>query len=69
MYQLRRGNTRVTDSSISIIDHAYVSHPNEIRQVKVPKIICSDHFPICLVLKRRFTVKREHFYLTYVQVL
>ena len=65
MYQLIRENTRVTDTSTSIIDHAYVSHPNEIRQVKVHKLGWSDHFPICLVFKRRFTVKQEHFYLTY----
>ena len=45
MYQLIRENTRVTDTSTSIIDHAYVSHPNEFRQVKVPKIGRSDHFP------------------------
>ena len=58
-------STRVTATSISIIDHAYVSNPENIKQVKVPKIGCSDHFPICLVVKRRFIQKQDHVYISY----
>ena len=55
----------VTATSASIIDHAYVSHPHNIRETKIVKIGCSDHFPICLVFEKNFSFKNKHIYITY----
>ena len=42
--------TRVTDSTKTLIDHAYVSNPGNIIQCRVHKFGVSDHYP-CVVKK------------------
>jgi hypothetical protein len=43
--------TRVTSSTCSIIDHVYVSHPEHVAEINIPKIAISDHYPVCLTRK------------------
>ena len=65
MYQLIHEHTRVTDTSNSINNNAYVSNFDNIIQVNIPKLGLSDHLPICLVFKRRFSGKSDHTHITY----
>ena len=60
MYQLIHKHIRVTDTSNSIIDHAYVSNLDNIIQVNILKLGLSHHLPICLVFKRRFSGKSDY---------
>ena len=43
--------TRVTSSTCSIFDNKYVSHPEHVAEINVPKIAISDHYPVCLTRK------------------
>ena len=43
--------TRVTESSSTIIDHIYTTHPENIIESFVPSYSISDHFPICFTRK------------------
>ena len=43
--------TRVTESSSTIIDHAYSSDSANITECFVPSYAISDHFPICFTRK------------------
>ena len=49
--QLVREPTRATQSSASLIDHVYSSHPENISSCFVSKLSISDHFPICFIRK------------------
>ncbi|MCG8046530.1 MAG: reverse transcriptase domain-containing protein [Candidatus Thiodiazotropha endolucinida] len=49
--QLVKEPTRVTESSSSIIDHAYSSDLANITECFVPPYAISDHFPICFTRK------------------
>ena len=43
--------TRVTETTATIIDHIYVSNPENISNCYVSKLSISDHFPVCLSRK------------------
>ncbi len=43
--------TRVTPQQQSLLDHIYVTQPNNIRQWSVPKSGMSDHFPLVWSIK------------------
>ena len=44
--------SRVTNSTATIIDHVYTSKPNFIKEISVPQLGLSDHFPVCITWKR-----------------
>ena len=48
MTQLNNKPTRVTENSAKIIDHIYVTNPENITETEVPYISISDHYPVCL---------------------
>ncbi len=58
--QLVTERTRVTNKTSTLIDHMYVTDPDKIRAVKVPKIAMSDHLPTCLVHHSGFGTKHSH---------
>ena len=43
--------TRVTETSSTLIDHAYSNKPEKIADIFVPCYIISDHYPVCLTRK------------------
>ena len=43
--------TRVTETSSTLIDHAYCSKPENIADIFVPCYSISDHYPVCLTQK------------------
>ena len=45
--QLISQPTRVTETSSTIIDHVYTSHPDNISESFVSHYSISDHFPVC----------------------
>ncbi len=49
--QLINEPTRVTEKSQTLLDHMYVTAPDNIRKYHVPKSGMSDHYPVCLVHK------------------
>ena len=49
--QLFQEPTRVTQSSASLIDHVYSSHPENISSCFVSKLSTSDHFPVFSIEK------------------
>lgn len=49
--QVINSPTRVTNLTSTLIDHAYVSNPENIANVVVPSCGISDHFPICITRK------------------
>ena len=49
--QLVQEPTRVTQTSATIIDHVYTSHPENIVNCIVSDLSLSDHFPICFTRK------------------
>ena len=51
---------RVSTSTKTLIDHAYVSNPNAIIHISVPVYGASDHYPICLTRKYSKTKKKPH---------
>ena len=63
--QLVNEPTRVAKSTATIIDHIYVNKPEYVHKVKVEKICLSDHFPICLVWKKKLTNNGTHDELIY----
>ena len=63
--QLVNEPTRVTKSTATIKDHIYVNKPEYVHKVKVEKICLSDHFPICLVWKKKLTNNGTHDELIY----
>ena len=58
--QLVNKPTRVTSSSSTLVGHIFTSHPAKVRNVDVPKIGLSDHYPTCVVFKNNFGTKRCH---------
>ena len=53
--------TRVTNNSATIIDHVYVSHPENIIKCCTSSISLSDHFPVCFTRKINHKVpKHKH---------
>ena len=70
MIQLLSEPTRIADISLSLIDHAYVLNPENIRYTGTINCGASDHFPICVVYKKKFSgISQEHVqsheYITY----
>ena len=49
--QLISQPTRVTETSSTIIDHGYTSHPENISESFVSHYSISDHFPVCFSRK------------------
>ena len=39
---------RVTQHTSTLIDHVYVTTSDYVKQVSVPKISISDHYPVCI---------------------
>ena len=56
LHQLIQEPTRITAHSSTLIDHLYVSTPENVTESFVPKIAVSDHYPICFT---RSTAKRQ----------
>lgn len=56
LHQLINESTRITAHSETLLDHLYVSRPEKVTEVSVPKIAISDHYPICFT---RSTSKRQ----------
>ena len=51
MYLIIREPTRVTETTSTIIDHVYTSHPDNIIESFVLPYSISDHFPVCFTRK------------------
>ena len=47
LHQLIDESTRITAHSETLLDNLYVSSPDKVTEVSVPKIATSDHYPIC----------------------
>ena len=64
--QLVKHSTRVTETSSSIIDHAYTTDLGNITECFVPSYAISDHFPICFTRKVNCKIpKTEHITTSY----
>ena len=64
--QLVKHSTRVTETSSSIIDHAYATDLGNITECFVPSYAISDHFPICFTRKVHCKIpKTEHITTSY----
>ena len=51
LFQMIREPTRVTETTSTIIDHVYTSHPDNIIESFVSPYSISDHFPVCFTRK------------------
>ena len=49
--QLVSEPTRITQTSATLIDHVYASHPENIVHCTTSSISLSDHFPVCFTRK------------------
>ena len=56
LHQLIQEPTRIMAHSATLIDHLYVTTPENVTESFVPKIAVSDHYPICIT---RSTAKRQ----------
>ena len=56
LHQLIQEPTRITAHSATLIDHLYVTTPENVTESFVPKIALSDHYPMCLTCS---TAKRQ----------
>ena len=54
LHQLVDKPTRVTHTSSTIIDHIYTTCPSKVRDIMVPCVALSDHFPITLTLGQKY---------------
>lgn len=64
--QLIKDATRVTETSSSLIDHAYTTNKENITECFVPTYAISDHFPICITRKVNSKIpKTEHITTSY----
>ena len=64
--QLVQEPTRVTQTSATIIDHVYTSHPENIVNCIVSDLSLSDHFPICFTRKiNQRILKHKHITTSY----
>ena len=52
LYQLISTPTKITATSKMLIDHIYVSNKSNGIETCDPVFGCSDHFPICLLLRK-----------------
>ena len=67
--QMIREPTRVTETTSTIIDHVYTSHPDSIIESFVSPYSISEHFPVCFTRKisnrisqsKHFTTKHRCF--------
>ena len=59
--------TRVTQHTSTLIDHVYVTTSVYVKQVSVPKITISDHYPVCIQWSKNISTKlsSEHSAITY----
>ena len=57
--QLINVPTRVTKNTSSIIDHIYVTQPENIIEVKVPFFSISDHYPVCVTHKVGYSARNR----------
>ena len=58
--------TRVTFNSKTLIDHAYVSNPENITDISVPIYGISDHYPICITRKcPKSSGSKQHKFMSY----
>ena len=46
LHQLIDEPTRVTAHSETIIDHLYTTTPESVKDIQIPKVAVSDHYPI-----------------------
>ena len=60
--QLVSEPTRVTSKTSTLIDHIYTNANKSKLSVTVPKMNLSDHFAICLNIKRLKSVKKKTHY-------
>ena len=51
LFQLGQTPTRVTDTSETLIDHAYSNIPENIVSVTAPHYSIRDHYPVCVTRK------------------
>ena len=58
--QMIRKPTRVTETTSTIIDHVYTSHPDNIKESFVSPYSISDHFPVCFTRKSNRISKSKH---------
>ncbi|MCG8047471.1 MAG: reverse transcriptase domain-containing protein, partial [Candidatus Thiodiazotropha endolucinida] len=58
--QLVTEPTRVTESTSTIIDHVYTTHPEHITECFIPHFSISDHFPVCFTRKINFKISKNH---------
>lgn len=55
LHQLINTPTRVTVQTQTLIDHIYVSNPQNVIEHSVPVYGLSDHFPVCITWSKRGT--------------
>ena len=64
--QLVNDPTRVTETSSTIIDHIYTTHPENIKESFVSTYALSDHFPVCFTRKINCKIsKSDHITTSY----
>ncbi len=66
--QLINEPTRITEKSQTLLDHMYVTAPDDIRKHHVPKSGKSDHYPVCLVHKVSGQRNGHHTTITLIQL-
>jgi len=52
-FQMITEPTRVTTTSVTLIDHIYTTNPENFIDIKVPCYAISDHYPICCTKKSK----------------
>ena len=52
-FQMITEPTRVTTTSVTLIDHIYTTNPENFTDIKVPYYAISDHYPICCTNKSK----------------
>ena len=52
-FQMITEPTRVTTTSVTLIDHIYTTNPENFIDIKVPYYAISDHYPICCTKKSK----------------
>ena len=58
--------TRVTEASMTLIDHIYVTHPEYVQASGICKVSISDHFGIGLCWKSSsYVTKNKHVHISY----
>ena len=65
LQQMVNSPTRITDTTSTIIDHVYMSHPDRSAKLEVKCISASDHFPVCFTHKKYNIKKNKHTLIEY----